>query len=649
MIISMIFIVYGYSQSGALKGKITDKFTGESIPFANVVLEIDSEMAGGATSDFDGNYFIKPIEPGSYDLKVTYVGYQTLFVKGIVINPNEISFYDIEMESSSEMLEEIVVTEYSLPLIDVDRTYSGGTVSGVFSAGSETKSVRGSRTEQTIIYVDGIRIIGSESPAKHVKRKSLAFSEEEVQLEEGIKSGLLTAGEINDFGKWKLWKEFGENELKQYKKVWNIFPENRYCVQVMSKESFPVVGCKVELKDEQDNVVWTTRTDNTGKAELWAGVFSDIKDDKSQYKIVVTQHDKSMHVEKPKPFHKKVNSVILDTPCENPATVDILFAVDATGSMGDEINYLKAELKDIVEKFAKGNPDLFVRMGSIFYRDLHDEYITRKSDFSRDFQKTIDFISLQSAGGGGDTPEAVDDALEVAMNEMSWSKNARAKLLFLVLDAPPHSGSENIEKIQKAVEMAAANGIRIIPITASGIDKSGEYLMRAMALATNGTYVFLTNHSGIGGDHIEPTIDDYEVELLNDLILRLLYQFTIVEDCKQPDLPTDDITTVTDPFEDNNSDESDDDSDLTSGDDVEDPKPMIKVYPNPTTGIVNIKHSKKVKEIFVVDISGKLILRHTCEKGKIDQIDLSRFPNGFYFVKYANVNHYDYAKIILRH
>jgi outer membrane receptor protein involved in Fe transport len=172
-----------YSQSGTLKGKIIDKETGEPVPFANVVLEVGGTLVGGATSDFDGNYIIKPIPPGTYDLKATYVGYKTVLVKGIIIKSDQIQFLDVEMESSAQQLEEIVVSEYAIPLIDKDKTTTGGsvtaeeikkmpnrdanaiatTVGGVFSQDGERGNVRGARGDQTVMYIDGIRVLGSSS------------------------------------------------------------------------------------------------------------------------------------------------------------------------------------------------------------------------------------------------------------------------------------------------------------------------------------------------------------------------------------------------------------------------------------------------------------------------------------------------------
>ena len=91
-----------------------------------------------------------------------------------------------------------------------------------------------------------------------------------------------------------------------------------------------------------------------------------------------------------------------------------------------------------------------------------------------------------------------------------------------MLDAPPHYEPDIVKEINDLIEDASAKGIKIIPVTASGIDKETEFLMRFMAVFTNGTYVFITNDSGIGNDHLKPSVGPYEVEYLNQLIVRLI-------------------------------------------------------------------------------------------------------------------------------
>ena len=103
-----------------------------------------------------------------------------------------------------------------------------------------------------------------------------------------------------------------------------------------------------------------------------------------------------------------------------------------------------------------------------------------------------------------------------------WSSGETTKLIFHILDAPPHSKEENKTKFNKAVKDAAAKGIRICPIICSGTDSLTEYLMREAAVMTAGTFVFITDDSGIGGAHHDPDIPSATVEALNSLMVRLI-------------------------------------------------------------------------------------------------------------------------------
>ena len=165
------------------------------------------------------------------------------------------------------------------------------------------------------------------------------------------------------------------------------------------------------------------------------------------------------------------------------------------------------------------------RISLVFYRDKGDDYNVIGFDFETDINKIVKNLSAQSADGGGDFPEAVDDALENGIYQQNWNANSKTKLLFLILDAPPHQEQGNINKMQLSAKKASEKGIKIIPVVASGIDKETEFLMRFIACATNGTYVFLTDDSGVGNSHLEPTVGDYEVEKLNALIIRLILKY----------------------------------------------------------------------------------------------------------------------------
>ena len=110
------------------------------------------------------------------------------------------------------------------------------------------------------------------------------------------------------------------------------------------------------------------------------------------------------------------------------------------------------------------------------------------------------------------------------MNGHVWDEDA-VKLCFLVLDAPPHDEADVKAQLRTLLPEAAAQGIRVIPVVSSGADGTTEYLCRTFALLTGGTYVFLTDDSGVGGEHLEPTVGAYTVEPLNDCLVRIIQRY----------------------------------------------------------------------------------------------------------------------------
>jgi Mg-chelatase subunit ChlD len=199
--------------------------------------------------------------------------------------------------------------------------------------------------------------------------------------------------------------------------------------------------------------------------------------------------------------------------------LDLGFLVDATGSMGDEMTFLQTELRDIVRRVRGTEPDLDIRVSVVFYRDRGDAFITRALPFTRDVDSAVSFIAGTRAEGGGDFPEDMNAGLEAIMRQR-WSRDAVPQMLFLLADAPPQQYRGADYTYHEAMQDAAANGIAIYPVAASGVDKPTEFLFRAMAVSTGGKYVFLTDDSGVGNSHEVPDITGYTVEKLNDLMVR---------------------------------------------------------------------------------------------------------------------------------
>lgn len=437
-------------------------------------------------------------------------------------------------------------------------------------------------------------------------------------------AGTLTAGEIHDFSKWDLWQDIAEEDLMNWREYWGIYPAQRYPLQLTDQGGKAVVNAVVKLMGPDQNVVWTARTDNTGKAELWDHLFSSRKGPNRQLEIVVEHQGQQFPLDRISSFQQGYNFLSIPVVCDNNPAVDIVFVVDATGSMRDEIDYLKAELHDVVQRVKDTLPDAELSLGSVFYRDQGEEYVTRKTPLSSVISRTTDFIKDQEAQGGGDNPEAVEEALRVAVEEMNWRSEASAKLMFLVLDAPPHKSPEILETLERVTQQAAALGIRIIPIACSGIDKSTEYLMRSLALATNGTYTFLTDDSGVGYSHIEPTTDSYDVEKLNGLLARVIYQFSYTRDCnEQPvvalNTPVDTATVLAK-------------TDIAATNKQEHSPLSLRFYPNPSSGPVNVEVNG-IGELFLADFSGKILERFQIADAT-STIDIGRYPAGTYHLRF---------------
>ncbi len=326
-------------------------------------------------------------------------------------------------------------------------------------------------------------------------------------------AGMLTGGEWNDNAHWSDWEALysSHEDWKQYKKTWDSPVDRRIAVKVTSNGQ-PLEGAKVSCKDAVSSAV----TDNKGMAYLFYTAIDGATDE-----IAVDFNGTS----------KTIDGVIgnASVECElgtvtadaDVRGLDFMIMCDTTGSMSDELEYLKVELENIVRKVSSENPNTSIRTSVNFYRDEGDDYVVRQFPFTDDIEQSAGAIKEQSANGGGDFPEAVHTALDSAVNKHEWDENS-TKIMFLVLDAPPHEDAQVVDSVNKRIREAAEKGIRIVPIASSGIDKSTEYLLRTMAFSTGGTYTFLTSDSGIGGEHIEPTVGAFNVEKLSDMMVRIV-------------------------------------------------------------------------------------------------------------------------------
>ncbi|MCL2070690.1 MAG: VWA domain-containing protein [Oscillospiraceae bacterium] len=345
-----------------------------------------------------------------------------------------------------------------------------------------------------------------------------------------LPAGTLTAGEWRDNRNWDDWvKLFEQNQSRGNSawqnmiNRWQLQPLNRVTVRV-TRNGVPVRNEAVTLVrqpapgSQTEAVLWNARTDHEGLAYL----FSDTPITGDDY--IKVNSDNLIRVDSE---FMEINAA--HSSANSPdKTLDLMLVFDTTGSMGDELRYLQAELEDVINTVRRGNANIPTRLSVNFYRDHDDQYVILPHEFTNDIPQAIRILNEQSAAGGGDWPEALDEALIDAVYEKEWQDDS-VKIMLLVLDAPAHERQDAIQNLQNAIAGAASNGIRIVPVMASGngsnYDLDTEFLLRTFAVMTGGTFTFLTDHSGVGNPHAEPTIGAYQVEKLNEMLIRIINEY----------------------------------------------------------------------------------------------------------------------------
>jgi Mg-chelatase subunit ChlD len=216
--------------------------------------------------------------------------------------------------------------------------------------------------------------------------------------------------------------------------------------------------------------------------------------------------------------------VITKTDPEPPKTVtvpkakpriEVVFALDTTGSMSGLIEGAKRKIWSIATFIAQGNPKPDLRIGLVAYRDKGDEYVTRFYDLSDDLDSVFQKLQSFEAGGGGDTPEHVAKALADAVNKASWSSDQGVlKQIYLVGDAPPHTDYGDYDYKQIA-RTAHDRNIHINTVRC-GADYQTQLVWNEIARIASGEYASIDQSGGMIA--VATPYDDKMAELNRKLV-----------------------------------------------------------------------------------------------------------------------------------
>lgn len=331
----------------------------------------------------------------------------------------------------------------------------------------------------------------------------------------------VTAGVVDDNADFTAFQQF----LQRHEEANNLGRDVsvRQRLQVVDAQGRPVPDAEVAVTARNGARMWA-RTDAGGQVWVHPNAFDDR--DSTSYQVQVRRAGKTVTSALQRGQKNAVQIVVADAPLPARAKLDLVFMVDATGSMADEIDKLRDSLQGIVRDIAQlpSNPDIC--LGLVTYRDRGDEYFVRGWDLNNNvagFQKVLDGVR---ANGGGDYPEAMNEAFDHAVQAMNWRGASTTRLLVSLADAPPHMDYPQ-PRYEQTMLAALGKGIKVLSVAASGQDTTGEIAQRQIAQYTGGRFIFLTYKdasdpsSGPGSETVHE-VENYSVDTLDKLVVKLV-------------------------------------------------------------------------------------------------------------------------------
>jgi len=333
----------------------------------------------------------------------------------------------------------------------------------------------------------------------------------------------LKAGYADDNEQFNYFIDF----LDKYKDVphFDLAIQERIVVKVRDSGDKPVMNARVDVKAGTQSLA-TGKTFADGSFSLYP---LELGDDKaSRYVVEASAPGASARVEVDRAGPR---TVVLRLQAGRavpaPLPVDVLFVLDTTGSMGEEIERLRATIEIIDANIVALRPKPELRFGMVLYKDKRDAYDTQVVPFTSDldsFKRSLDEVY---ADGGGDDPEDLQAALDQAVRKMKWSADG-IRLGFVITDAAVHLDYGQKYTYAKAARDAKAAGIKLFSIGVGGLPLEGEYVLRQIAQYTHGRYIFLTygeKGEAEGGRELSVshhTGSNYSTDKLESIIIRFV-------------------------------------------------------------------------------------------------------------------------------
>jgi len=416
--------------TGTIKGIITDSNNNDPVPFANITLLSDSQKVIDATSDFDGKYTLKPIPPGTYDLQLSYVGYQTKKISGIIVKAGKIIEQNMSLSAGVE-LKSVEIISYRKPLFERDQTTRGSRI-----------NVRGSRRGSNVTFIDGVKIIGS------------TYEEPYPYPNQG-----------------ELYQEINDNDFKMA----NHTPLSTFSIDV-DKASYantrryindghlpPVSAVRIEEMINYFNYDYPQPSDEHPFSITTE--FSNCPWNDQRKLALIGIQGKTMDM--------------AEAPKSN-----LVFLIDVSGSMGsyDKLGLLKEGFHLLIDQLREED-----RVAIVVYAGAAGLVLPSTSGKNKDKIRNV----LNSLGAGGSTAggQGIKLAYHIAQKHFKKEGNNR---VILATDGDFNVGVSDQKELVKLIEEEREKGV-FLSVLGFGSGNLQDYKMEQIADKGNGNYNYIDN------------------------------------------------------------------------------------------------------------------------------------------------------------
>ena len=340
----------------------------------------------------------------------------------------------------------------------------------------------------------------------------------------------LKAGEVDDNNLWDEYLDFVEEYRGPLIHTTNL--SNRHIVTILDQAGKPVPNAKVtiSMRDEGVEATQTNQTYANGQTMFFpegkyrpSMTMQNGEAQPGQFTITANLDGFTSILHIPQNAQQHNHEITLEGTMHFGGNIplDVLFLLDSTGSMADEIHQIKSTLHSTARQISNlpSNPNL--KFGMVSYRDQGDEYVTRLYKFDSDVKRFSRSVNEVQADGGYDYPESLNQALHESVNDMNWRPGA-IRLIFLIADAPPHLDYPQDEDYAAEMVRAREKGIKVFSVASSGLDEQGEYIFRQIAQQTMGRFIFILEEGPQGNLETAHSVEQYSVSQLDSLIIRLI-------------------------------------------------------------------------------------------------------------------------------